>query len=103
MERPAHIPPKIWTMAKRSAVRFSSDAEVLRTAEMLLRRANGDEVPDEDLVAWWPEKPSKVQIGIAIKENTASKAVDALYECGSYCEDFGTAYGLREVKPGPLE
>lgn len=59
MERPAHIPPKIWTMAKRSAVRFSSDAEVLRTAEMLLRLANGDEVQDEDLVMWWPGLTSK--------------------------------------------
>lgn len=54
MPRPAHIPQDIWLAAKGGAVRFASDAEVTRMAEMLLRRLRGDDAPDQDVVNFWP-------------------------------------------------
>lgn len=54
MDRPAHIPPKIWTMAKGVSVRFASDAEVQRMAEMIMRRQRGDDAPDQDTITFWP-------------------------------------------------
>jgi len=40
--------------AKGVSVRFASDAEVTRMAEMLIRRQAGDCAPDQDCVNFWP-------------------------------------------------
>ena len=73
------------------------------TIWILTQIANDYNQPENDLVAWWPEKPSKVQLGLALKMNTASAAVDALHAAGRYHEDYSTAYSLREIGPGPLD
>ena len=73
------------------------------TIWILTRIANDYNQPENDLVAWWPEKPSNVQLGIALKVNTASAAVDALLETGYYREPYSTHYYLDEVSPGPLD
>ena len=54
MPRPAHIPAKIWTMARQSGQRNGSYEQTLRTAEMLMRRQRGDDAPDQDTVNFWP-------------------------------------------------
>jgi len=54
MPRPAHIPQDIWNAAKGVSVRFASDAEIQRMAEMLMRRQRGDDAPDQDTVNFWP-------------------------------------------------
>jgi hypothetical protein len=55
MPRPAHIPQKVWLAAKGVAVRFASDAEVTRMAEMIMRRMNGEiDQLNEDKVQWQP-------------------------------------------------
>lgn len=54
MTRPAHIPPKVWTMAKASGQRNGSHAATVRTAEMLMRRLRGEMERDEDKICWWP-------------------------------------------------
>jgi len=55
MTRPAHIPQDIWLAAKGVSVRFASDEEVTRMAELLIRRQRGE--PDQinqDHVNFWP-------------------------------------------------
>lgn len=54
MPRPAHIPQDIWLAAKGVAVRFASDAEITRMAEMLMRRQRGDDGQPQDVVNFWP-------------------------------------------------
>lgn len=54
MERPAHIPPKIWTMAKRSGQRNASHESIVRTAEMLVRRLSDRDMADEDKIVMQP-------------------------------------------------
>ena len=54
MPRPAHIPQHIWQAAKGVSVRFASDAEVQRMAEMIMRRQRGDDGLDQDCVNFWP-------------------------------------------------
>ena len=54
MPRPAHIPQHIWQAAKGVSVRFASDAEIRRMAEMIMRRQRGDDAPDQDAVNFWP-------------------------------------------------
>ena len=54
MPRPAHIPQDIWLAAKGVAVRFASDAEITRMAEMLMRRQRGDDGQPQDAVNFWP-------------------------------------------------
>lgn len=54
MNRPAHIPPKIWTMARQSGQRNADHAATVRTAEMLMRRLRGEMERDEDKICWWP-------------------------------------------------
>ena len=54
MPRPDHIPPYIWNAAKGVSVRFASDAEIQRMAEMLMRRQRGDDGRDQDCVNFWP-------------------------------------------------
>lgn len=54
MPRPAHIPPRIWTMARQSGQRNASDAEVQRTAEILMRRMEDRDTADEDKFVMQP-------------------------------------------------
>ena len=54
MTRPAHLPPRIWTMARQSGQRNSSHEAAVRTAEMLMRRLSGEMERDEDKVCCWP-------------------------------------------------
>ena len=54
MDRPDHIPAKIWTMARQSGQRNSSYEQTLRTPEMLMARAEGRDERDEDKVVFWP-------------------------------------------------
>ena len=54
MPRPAHIPPRIWTMARQSGQRNASSADVRRTAEMLMRRLEEGDAADEDKIVCWP-------------------------------------------------
>ena len=55
MPRPAHIPQEIWLAAKGVSVRFASDAEITRMAEMLMRRQRGENEPrNEDRIQWQP-------------------------------------------------
>lgn len=54
MERPAHIPPKVWTMAKMSGQRNGSYESIVRTAEMLMRRLRGESDGNEDKICFWP-------------------------------------------------
>ena len=54
MDRPDHIPPRIWTMAKQSGQRNGSYEQTLRTAEMLLKRAEGKDAQDEARIQWQP-------------------------------------------------
>lgn len=42
MPRPAHIPQEIWLAAKGVSVRFASDAEIARMAEMLELQQAGE-------------------------------------------------------------
>ena len=48
MDRPAHIPPEIWAMAKQSGTRNGSYEQTVRTAEMLMRRL-ADEPEDQEI------------------------------------------------------
>lgn len=48
MTSPAHIPPKVWTMAKVSGQRNGDHESIVRTAEMLMRRLRGEMERDED-------------------------------------------------------
>jgi len=53
--RPDHIPPKVWLAAKGVSVRFASDEEISRMAEMLMRRLEGVANDDnEDRIQWQP-------------------------------------------------
>jgi hypothetical protein len=55
MPRPTHIPPKVWLAAKGFSVRFASDEEVTRMAEMMIRRLAGKHEPvDDDRIQWQP-------------------------------------------------
>ena len=54
MPRPDHIPAEIWTMARQSGQRNGSYEQTLRTAEMLMARAEGRDERDEDKVVFWP-------------------------------------------------
>lgn len=54
MPRPAHIPPRIWTLARQSGQRNAADAEVQRTAEMLIRRLEEGDTADEDKIVMQP-------------------------------------------------
>lgn len=54
MDRPAHIPAKIWTMAKRSGTRNGSHEQTVKTAEMLMRRLDGKDERSQDKVVFWP-------------------------------------------------
>jgi hypothetical protein len=55
MPRPTHIPQKVWQAAKGVSVRFASDEEITRMAEMLMRRRDGvEEDVNEDRIQWQP-------------------------------------------------
>ena len=44
MPRPAHIPAKIWTMARQSGQRNGTHDQTVKTAEMLLKRRDAREI-----------------------------------------------------------
>ena len=73
---------------------------------ILTQIANDYNQPENDLVAWWPEKPSEEQLEAVLGCANFRKyrtAVKELLEYGRYREDYGTTCFLREVGPGPLD
>lgn len=74
----------------------------MNTIWCLFSVANEYNQPENNLVAWWPAKPSKVQIGIAINHVTASPAVESLHTLEYWRGDCGADYRLAELSPGPV-
>lgn len=88
MTRPAHIPPRIWTMAKQSGQRNGDHASTLRTAEMLLKRSQGDDERNDDVVVFWP--------GLTRRGTRIVR--DALFEHETVIdEDVSELFRLRSV------
>ena len=55
MPRPDHISQEVWLAAKGVSVRFASDAEITRMAEMIMRRQAGEDEPrDGHRIQWQP-------------------------------------------------
>jgi hypothetical protein len=89
MPRPAHIPQDIWLAAKGVSVRFASDEEITRMAEMLMRRRDGVSEPiDEDRVKFWPGMTAR---GVRITR-------DALFEYETVIDDdVSELFRLRSI------
>ena len=69
---------------------------------ILTQIANDYNQPENDLVAWWPEKPTKEQVGAAINWEYDSEPVKHIHESGYYNFPYGNTFYLWEVGPGRI-
>lgn len=65
--------------------------------------ANDYNQPENNLMAWWPQKPAAAQVAAALTVTETHAGVEQLMQTGRYTDILGNCYALHEIGPGVLK